>query len=117
MPGRKYKTRLELIAPNSLLLGYAGPSGDTRGFEYPAYPVVRLRAFQTEVDKFWKLWSQLAGPDLFVWQKWHAPARNVAVGDLVWLADQNTLWGQFRPGRIMEACPNVGVRKMTQSTV
>ncbi|KAL1247062.1 hypothetical protein QQF64_022438 [Cirrhinus molitorella] len=97
---------VEVITPNSLLLGRAGPSGDSRGFEYPTYPFVRLRAIQIEVDKFWKRWSQLAGPNLYIRQKWHAPARNVAVGDLVWLADQNALRGQFRLGRVVEVCPD-----------
>ena len=45
------------------------------------------------------------GPGLSVQQKWHVPARNVAVGDLVWLADQNTLTGWFRLGQVTEACP------------
>ncbi len=98
---------VEVITPNSLLLGRAGPNGDSRGFEYPIYPVVRLRAIQIEVDKFWKRWSQLAGPGLYIRQKWHAPARNVAAGDLVWLADQNALRGQFRLGRVVEVCPDV----------
>ncbi|XP_027138459.1 uncharacterized protein LOC113746562 [Larimichthys crocea] len=98
---------VEVITPNSLLLGRVGPSGDTRGFEYPTYPVVRLRAIQIEVNKFWTRWSQLAGPGLFVRQKWHAPARNIAAGDLVWLADQNALRGRFRLGRVVEACPDM----------
>lgn len=97
---------VEVITPNSLLLSRAGPKGDTRGFEYPTYPAVRLRAIQIEVDKFWRRWSQLAAPGLFVRQKWHAPARNVMTGDLVWLADQNALRGQFRLGRVVEACPD-----------
>ncbi|XP_026082522.1 uncharacterized protein LOC113058643 [Carassius auratus] len=97
---------VEVITPNSLLLGRAGPSGDSRGFEYPTYPVVRLRTIQIEVNKFWKRWSQLAGPNLYIRQKWHAPARNVAAGDLVWLADQNALRGQFRLGRVVEVCPD-----------
>ena len=59
---------VEVITPNSLLLGRAGPSGDSRGFEYPTYPVVRLRAIQIEVDKLWKRWSQLAGPGLYICQ-------------------------------------------------
>ncbi|XP_058497913.1 uncharacterized protein LOC131468070 [Solea solea] len=96
-----------VITHNSLLLGRAWPSRDSRRFEYLTYPVVCLRAVQIEVDKFWKRWSQLAGPGLFVRQKWHASARNVTVGDLVWLADQNALRGQFRLGRVVEAHPDV----------
>ena len=82
---------VEVVTPNSLLLGRAGPRGYTQGFEFPTYPFSRLRAVQVEVDKFWRHWSQLAGPRLFVWQKWNAPARNVTVGELVWVAHQNAL--------------------------
>ncbi|XP_077352384.1 F-box/WD repeat-containing protein 4 isoform X2 [Festucalex cinctus] len=97
---------VEVITPNSLLLGRARSKGDTCGFEYPSYPVVRLRAVQIEVDKFWKRWSQLAGPGLFIRQKWHAPVRNVEVGDLVWIADQNAIRVQFKLGRIVDVCPD-----------
>ncbi|XP_025757833.1 uncharacterized protein LOC112843426 [Oreochromis niloticus] len=94
---------VDVVTPNSLLLGRAGSRGDNMGFEFPAYPFSRLRAVQVEVDKFWRRWSQLAGPHLFVRQKWHAPARNVSVGDLVWVADQNALRGRFKLGRVEEA--------------
>ncbi|XP_026019402.1 uncharacterized protein LOC113019950 [Astatotilapia calliptera] len=97
---------VDVLTPNSLLLGRAGPRGDNMGFEFPAYPFSRLRAVQVEVDKFWRRWSQLAGPHLFVRQKWHAPARNVSVGDLVWVADQNALRGRFKLGRVEEADPD-----------
>ena len=97
---------VDIITPNSLLLGRAGPKGDAQGFDFPAYPFSRLRAVQVEVDKFWRRWSQLAGPHLFVRQKWHVPARNVAVGDLVWVADQNALRGRFQLGRVVEVFPD-----------
>ena len=101
---------IEVISPNSLLLGRTGYSGDPKGFEFASYPFVRLRAIQIEVDKFWKRWSQLAGPGLFVRQKWHLPSRNLAVGDIVWLADQNALRGRFKLGRVEEVHPdNKGV--------
>ena len=97
---------VDVVTPNSLLLGRARPRGDTMGFEFPTYPFSRLRAVQVEVDKFWRRWSQLAGPHLFVRQKWHTPARNVSVGDLVWVADQNALRGQFKLGRVEEVYPD-----------
>ena len=97
---------VDIITPNSLLLGRAGPKGDAQGFDFPTYPFSRLRAVQLEVDKFWRRWSQLAGPHLYIRQKWHFPARNVAVGDLVWVADQNALRGRFRLGRVVEVFPD-----------
>ena len=97
---------VDIITPNSLLLGRVDPEGDTQGFDFPNYPFSRLRAVQLEVDKFWKKWSQLAGPHLFIRQKWHVQSRNVAVGDVVWVADQNALRGRFRLGRVIEAVPD-----------
>ncbi|GAA6101821.1 uncharacterized protein LOC106611916 [Tachysurus ichikawai] len=92
---------IEYISPNSLLLGRTGPRGDLGCFEFENYPYKRLRAIQTEVNRFWRKWSQLAGPNLFVRSKWHTTQRNVAVGDVVWLADQNAWRGQYRLGRVI----------------
>jgi len=93
---------VEYISPNSLLLGRTGPRGDPGTFDFKNYPYRRLRIIQTEVDRFWRKWSQLAGPNLFVRTKWHTIHRNVAVGDVVWLADQNALRGQFRLARVID---------------
>lgn len=43
----------------------------------------------------------MAGPNLFIRSKWHTKERNVAVGDVVWLADQNSLRGQYKMGRVV----------------
>lgn len=94
---------VEYISPNTLLLGRAGPRGDSGGFEFEDYPYKRLRVIQGKVNKFWKKWCQLAGPNLFMRNKWHTRERNVAVGDVVWLADQNALRGQYKMGRVVSA--------------
>lgn len=70
------------------------------------HPWRRLRAIQIGVDMFWKKWSELAGPNLFIRPKWHQSQRNVAIGDIVWIADQNALRGQFRLGRIQAVYPD-----------
>lgn len=79
---------IQYVTPNSLLLGRASQNGDVKTFDFTSYPYKRLRAIQSEVTKFWKSWSQLNGPNLFVRSKWHTTERNVAVGDIVWLCDQ-----------------------------
>lgn len=94
---------IRYISPNTLLLGRAGPKGDSEGFMFEDYPYKRLRVIQGEVNKFWKRWCQLAGPNLFVRSKWHTRERNVAIGDVVWLADQNALRGQYKLGRVINA--------------
>lgn len=94
---------VEYITPNSLLLGRANPKGDPGDFQFDGYPYKRLKSIQAEVSRFWKKWSQLAGPNLFIRNKWHTKERNVAVGDVVWLADQNALRGQYKLARVVGA--------------
>ena len=92
---------VQFITPNCLLLGRASQGGDVRTFDFSDYPYKRLKEMQAQVNKFWRNWSQLAGPNLFVRNKWHTAKRNVAVGDIVWMADQNALRGQFRIARVV----------------
>lgn len=66
----------------------------------------RLKDMQAQVNKFCRHWSQLAGPNLFVRNKWHTVNRNVAVEDIVWMADQNALRGQFRLARVVSVNPD-----------
>lgn len=77
------------------------PKGDLGSFEFEGYSYKRLRVIQAEVNRLWKKWSQLAGLNLFVRSKWHTKQLNVAIGDIVWLADQNALRGQYRLARVI----------------
>lgn len=97
---------VQYVTPNSLLLGRASQSGDLKTFDFSSYPYKRLQVMQSEVAKFWRSWSQLAGPNLFVRSKWHAMERNVSVGDVVLLCDQNALRGQFKLGIVVGASPD-----------
>lgn len=92
---------IQYVTPNTLLLGRATQTGDSKTFDFASYPYKRLREITTQVNYFWRSWSQLAGPNLFVRNKWHTAERNVAVGDIVWLCDQNALRGQFKLGRVI----------------
>nr|XP_057945469.1 uncharacterized protein LOC131139671 [Doryrhamphus excisus] len=94
------------VSPNSLLLGRASQSGDLKSFDFSNYPYKRLQVMQSEVNKFWRSWSQLAGPNLFIRSKWHTTQRNVKIGDIVWIADQNALRGQFKLGRVVSTNPD-----------
>lgn len=63
---------ISYITPNSLLLGRTDLKSDNCGFDFKSYPLKRLKFIQTEVDGFWRKWSQLAGPNLFIRSKWHS---------------------------------------------
>ncbi|GAA6097419.1 uncharacterized protein LOC124378202 [Tachysurus ichikawai] len=84
------------------VFSHGGPRGDPGDFDFVGYPYKRLKIIQGEVNKFWKEWSQLAGPNLFVRSKWHTKERNVAVGDVVWLADQNAIRSQYKLARVVK---------------
>ncbi|XP_036067183.1 uncharacterized protein LOC118598542 [Oryzias melastigma] len=92
---------VQYVTPNSLLLGRASSQGDVVTFNHKGYSFKRLQEMQNQVNKFWRAWSQLAGPNLFIRSKWHTMQRNVAVGDIFWVCDQNALRGQFKLGRVM----------------
>jgi hypothetical protein len=38
--------------------------------------------------------------------KWHTAQRNVAIGDIVWLCDQNASRGHFKLGRVISVNPD-----------
>ncbi|XP_077397336.1 BCAS3 microtubule associated cell migration factor isoform X1 [Festucalex cinctus] len=97
---------VEYLTPNSLILGRTGHGGDLHGIDLETRSWRRLRAVQAGIDKFWAKWSELAGPNLFIRHKWHRAERNVKVGDVVWIADQNALRGQFRLGRVIATYPD-----------
>ncbi|CAI5678593.1 unnamed protein product [Oreochromis niloticus] len=97
---------IHYVTPNTLLLGRASQNGDFKMFDFSVYPYKRLQAIQAGVSKFWRSWSQLAGPNLFVRSKWHTAHRNVAVGDVVWLSDQNALRGHFKMGIVVSTNPD-----------
>lgn len=91
---------VEYITPKSLLSGRGNSKGDPGDFQFDGYPYKRLKHIQAELSNFWK-WSQFAGPNQFIRNKWHTKVRNVAVGDVVWLADQNNLRGQYKLARVV----------------
>lgn len=97
---------VEYLTPNSLILGRSGQGGDMHGIDIDTCSWRRLGAVQAGVDRFWKKWSELAGPNLFIRHKWHRTERSVKVGDVVWIAEQNALRGQFRLGRVTTTYPD-----------
>ncbi|XP_019738326.1 uncharacterized protein LOC109523554 isoform X3 [Hippocampus comes] len=97
---------IDYITPNSLILGRSSVGGDTDGLDLVTHPWRRLRNIHNLVDRFWTKWKELAGPNLFVREKWHTKQRNVKEGDVVWIVDPNAVRGQFRLGRVTATRPD-----------
>jgi hypothetical protein len=84
------------LCPNDLLLGRASPEVPSLPWNYKSKAGDRLKIVQSVVDSFWQRWMTEYAPNLVVRQKWHVSKRNVSVGDLVMIADSNSLRGEYR---------------------
>ena len=67
------------------------------------------------VEDFWKRWTELYAPALVVQRKWHTATRNLCPGDVVIVADKNTLRGDYRLALVQDVFPGEDgkVRKVT----
>ncbi|XP_066016486.1 uncharacterized protein [Pocillopora verrucosa] len=106
------------LCPNDMLLGRAtpevpqGPFKDTRNLRK------RVEFVQRIVDSFWKRWTRDVFPTLVPIKKWHVENRNVAVDDIVTVADQNAVRGKWAVGRVTKVHPGADgrVRNVTVKT-
>ena len=73
---------------------------------------------QRIVDSFWKRWTRDVFPTLVPRKKWHVENRNVAVDDIVTVADQNAVRGKWAVGRVPKVHPGADgrVRNVTVKT-
>ena len=66
----------------------------------------RYMVVQHVVDEFWRRWSKEYTSTLIKRQKWFHNKRNVSLGDIVLVVDDNSARGQWPIGRIVELCPD-----------
>ena len=85
---------INVLTPNSLLLGRATASNPL-GWQ-PSETTISSRCHVQSVgDDVWKRWIELHAPTLVVQWKWHTARRNLRPGDVVIVADKNTLRGDY----------------------
>ena len=93
------------ICPNDMLLGRTtsqvtqGPFKETRNRRH------RVEFVQRIVDCFWKRWNRDVFPTLVPRTKWRVERRNVRIGDVVTVADENAVRGSWAMGRITDVFP------------
>ena len=83
------------LTPNHLLIMRQGPSLPPGRFSDSDLYRRRWRHVQHVADSFWRQWLRLYLPELQKRIKWNDATRNIAVGDLVLVAGENTprgLW-------------------------
>lgn len=55
------------------------------------------------VNGFWRKWQRDYFPTLMIQSKWHSSKRNVKVGDIVLVQDQNAIRGVWKLAQVSEA--------------
>ena len=87
------------LCPTDILLGRSTNSVPQGPFE----TVRNSKTFyfiQQIVDSFWKKWTRDFFPSLVIESKWHVAKRDVSVGDVVLIQDNNMVRGKWKLGRV-----------------
>ncbi|XP_023819257.1 uncharacterized protein LOC111948793 [Oryzias latipes] len=93
------------LTPNHLLLLRAGPSLPPGAFVKKDLYRRRWRQVQFLVDVFWMRWLKEYLPTLQKRQKWLHPRRNLQVGDLVLILNENTPRNSWPLGLVVATHP------------
>ena len=104
---------LQYLSPNSLLLGRcsdrisAGPFQNKDYFEArPHDDRTRFLLVQKITEQFWQNWNKLYFPTLLRRQKWHVEERNLRIGDVCVVKENNVLRGNWRLCRVSNVFPD-----------
>ena len=96
---------INVLTPNGLLLGRATASNPLGWQPYETNIATRYHLVQSVVEDFWKRWTELYASALVVQRKWHTATRNLRPGDVVIVADKNTLRGDYRLALVKDVFP------------
>ena len=91
------------LSPNDLLLGRSTnviPHGE---YDTACNVVRRFQFLQQLIDRFWKKWTRDYFPSLIIRHKWHSARRNLKVGDVVIIQDNNQMRGKWKMGIVERA--------------
>ena len=98
-------SEMNVLTPNSLLLGRATAVNPLGWQPHGLRITTRYHLVQAITDEFWRKWTELYAPTLVVYRKWHTAYRNLKPGDIVIVADKNTLRGEYRLAEVKEVFP------------
>ncbi|XP_037394566.1 uncharacterized protein LOC119263501 [Pygocentrus nattereri] len=110
-------TSLEPLTPNHLITMKSSvplsPPG--RFIREDLYAKKRWRRVQYLSEQFWHRWRKEYLSNIALRQQWHAPRRNVAVGDIVILKEEDVPRNEWKLAKVVEALEDDDglVRKVT----
>jgi hypothetical protein len=93
------------ITPLHLQLGRATVEVPRMRFEEAPRLTQRLQFIEEAKRQFWKKWMQQVFSGRMLNHKWTKNVRNVAVGDIAYLAEAENDDPTYRLGQVVEACP------------
>jgi hypothetical protein len=93
------------ITPLHLQLGRATVEVPKMKFEEAPRLTQRLQFIEEAKRQFWKKWMQQVFSGRMLSHKWTKTMRNVAVGDIVYVAKAENDDPTYKLGQIVEACP------------
>ncbi len=93
------------ITPLHLQLGRATVEVPRMRFEEAPRLTQRLQFIEEAKRQFWKKWMQQVFSGRMLNHKWTRSVRNVAIGDIVYLAEAENDDPTYRLGQVVEACP------------
>jgi len=98
---------LEPLTPNHLLLLREDPVLPPGDFVMQdIYSRRRWRQVQYLADVFWRRWTREYLPLIQLRQKWLQSSKNIAVGDIVIVMDDNAPRNAWNIGRVIETLPS-----------
>ncbi len=96
---------LDALTPNPFLLGRSSFSLPTLFCDSPLFnyrkQFVKAQAFP---DAIWQRWLREYVPSSNFRPKWRTPARELKIGDLVWLVEDSSIRGNYPLARIQNLC-------------
>ena len=99
-------SEINVLTPNCLLLGRATAS-NPGGWQPEGFSLkTRYQLVSSIGEQFWKHWLQLFAPSLVYQSKWHASKPDLQVGDVVLVADSNSLRGNYHLARVTKVHPS-----------
>ena len=99
-------SEINVLTPNCLLLGRA-TAANPSGWQPGSHSLkTRYHLVSAIGQQFWEHWIQLYAPLLVSQQKWFSRPRELKVGDVVLVADSNTLKGEYRLAIVTETHPS-----------
>ena len=95
---------LEVLTPNNLILGRHSSDNPGNWAKYSGSP--QISTLNKIISSFWARWMEVVKPALILERKWNADIRNLCVGDVVLVLENDPRSNSYKLARVTEAIPD-----------